>query len=66
VRKKQQMEKTLELFRRREAYFKERRNQYFKKGVRNIGKTKDEIKKEESKALEGKRMIKLGGGFEAA
>ena len=60
------MEKTLELFRTREAYFKEKRNKYFKKGVRNIGKTKDEIKKEESKALEGKRMIKLSGGFEAA
>ncbi len=52
------------MFDKRAEVFEKRRNKYFKRAIKNIGKTREELKKEENNKLEEKRMIKLSGGFE--
>lgn len=51
-------------FREREAIMAQRRNEFFARSIRNIGKTKLQIKREENEKILKKRLIQLGGGFE--
>lgn len=43
---------------------KQKRNQFFAKSVRNIGKTEEEIKHEKKEKILKQRLIEIGGGFE--
>lgn len=51
-------------FKVREKYIKRKRNKFFAPAIRNIGKTKDELRKEKNDKVTKKRILVLGGGFE--
>lgn len=52
-------------FKIRKKAIRRKRNKFFAPAIRNIGKTKEELRKEKSEKVAKKRIIQIGGGFEA-
>lgn len=50
-------------FKVREKQIRRKRNKFFASSIRNLGKTKDELRKEQSEIFMKKRTIQLGAGL---